>query len=244
MPLSRRVFASLAILAALFLTHFSSFNSLAGETNPAVATFFQRLRAGDKLTIVTYGTSVTKYGAWVDMMQKWFDAKYPSQVTIINSGGPGQNSTWGLASVQAQVLDHKPDLVFIEFAANDAHERFKLPVETARQNLEKIITAIHQQNPNAAIVLQTMNTFWDCPKGFPTADTSRSHMEEYNENYRACAREDKLPLIDNYPDWLKFKKEHYDQFQVFLPDGTHPNKDGVRTVMWPNLEKFLDQSSR
>lgn len=239
MPLCRRVFACLLLLTFLAIPGVQ-----AEEINPAMASFFQRLRAGDKLTIVTYGTSVTKYGAWVDLMQKWFEAKYPGQVTIINSGGPGQNSTWGLANVQTQVVDHKPDLVFLEFAINDAHERFKLSPETARQNLEKIIAAIRQANPNAAIVLQTMNALWDCPKGFPTADTSRAHMEEYNENYRACAREDKLPLIDNYPDWVRFKKEHYDQFQVFLPDGTHPNKDGVRTVMWPNLEKFLDQASR
>ncbi|CAN5341269.1 hypothetical protein BH09VER1_BH09VER1_27510 [soil metagenome] len=241
MPSFRRISSALLLLAAIAFTQLSSF---AQEANPNVADFFKRLRAGDKLTVVAYGTSVTKYGAWVDLVQKWFDAKYPGQVTVVNSGGPGQNSTWGLASIQAEVLDHKPDWVFIEFAANDAHERFKLPVETARQNLDKMIGVIRQQNPRAVIVLQTMNAFWDCPKGFTTADTSRSRMEEYNENYRACAREDKLPIIDNYPDWVKFKKEHYDQFQVFLPDGTHPNKDGVRTVMWPNMEKFFDQASQ
>ena len=189
---------------------------------------------------------MTEYGAWVGMMQKWFDEKFPGQITIRNSGGHGQNSTWGLAEVKGKVLDHQPDMVFIEFAGNDAHMRFNLPVETARKNLDAIVAAIQGQNPNVAIILQTMNAFWDCsnPGGFAAADSSRPKLEDYNDNYRACAKERGLVLIDNYPDWVRFKKEHHDQFQIFLPDGTHPNNDGIRTVMWPNVERFLEQSAR
>ena len=240
--LSARCIVLLAVLAVCL----SCLSGSAAETAPALANFFKRLRAGEKLTVVTYGTSVTEYGAWVAMVQKWFDEKFPGQVTIVNSGGHGQNSTWGAAQIKDKVLDHKPDLVFIEFAVNDAHTRFNLPVETARKNLDAMVTAIQEQNPNTAIVLQTMNAFWDCtkPGGFAAADTSRPKLEEYNDNYRACAKERGLPLVDNYPDWAKFKKEHFDQFQIFLPDGTHPNKDGVRTVMWPNVERFLEQSAR
>ena len=243
--LSRR-HTGLAVFLVILVALVSCVSGFSADTNPALAKFFKRLRAGEKQTVVTYGTSVTKYGAWVDMLQKWFDGKFPGQVTIVNNGGPGQNSTWGAAQVQPQVLDHKPDLVFIEFAVNDAHTRFNLPVETARKNLDAMIAAIQAQNPDAAIVLQTMNAFWDCtnPGGFTSAGSSRPKLEEYNDNYRACAKERGLALIDNYPDWAKFKKEHYDQFQIFLPDGTHPNKDGVRTVMWPNVERFLEQSSR
>ena len=238
--------ARLAVALVVFVAFVSCLSGFAQETTPALAKLFKRLRGGEKVTVVTYGTSVTEYGAWVGMVQKWFDEKFPGQVTIVNSGGHGQNSTWGAAQIQAKVLDHKPDLVFIEFAANDAHTRFNLPVETARNNLDAMVAAIQGQNPNAAIILQTMNAFWDCTNtgGFASADSSRPKLEEYYGNYRACAKERGLALIDNYPDWAKFKKEHYDQFKSFLPDGTHPNKDGVRTVMWPNVERFLEQSSR
>lgn len=234
-------FALLAV-AGLLLPQ----QAFAGSPNAALANFSKRLHAGEKLTAVTYGTSVTEYGAWVAMVQKWFDEKFPGQVVIVNSGGHGQNSTWGAAQIQPKVLDQKPDLVFIEFAANDAHTRFNLPVEAARKNLDAIVAAILGQNPDAAIILQTMNAFWDCTNagGFAAADSSRPKLEDYNNNYRACAKERGLALIDNYPDWVRFKKEHCDQFQIFLPDGTHPNKEGVRTVMWPNLEKFLEANFR
>lgn len=213
---------------------------------PSTAGFSNRLHAGEKLTVVTYGTSLTEYDAWVGMMQQWFDEKFPGQVTIRNSGGHGQNSMWGLAEVKARVLDYQPDMVFIEFAANDAHTRFNLPVETARKNLDAIVAAIQERSPNAAIILQTMNAFWDCsnPGGFAAAESSRPKLEDYNDNYRTCAKERGLVLIDNYPDWVRFKKEHYDQFQKFLPDGTHPNTGGIRTVMWPNVQRFLEQSAR
>ena len=239
-PLAVR-FARLAV--AGFLLALPQLAS-AESPNAALANFSKRLHAGEKLTVVTYGTSVTEYGPWVALAQKWFDEKFPGQVTIVNTTGHGQNSTWGAAQIKPQVLDHNPDLVFIEFAANDAHTRFNLPVETARKNLDSIVAAIQGQNPNVAIVLQTMNAFWDCsnPGGFAAADSSRPKLEEYNDNYRACAKERGFALIDNYPDWVRFKKEHYDQFQIFLPDGTHPNKDGIRTVMWPNVERFLELS--
>ena len=224
----------------------SSLVGFAGPTPSDPSGFFTRLRDGQKQTVVLYGTSLTKYGTWTGMLENWFEKKFPGQVTVINSGGPGQNSTWGLAEVKPQVLEHNPDLVFIEFGTNDAHTRFNLPVATARENLEKIIAAIQQQNPNAAIVLQTMNAFWDStnPNGFAAADSSRPKLEDYYQNYRSCAREHGFALIDNYPDWLRLKKEHPEEFQKFLPDGTHPNNDGIQTVMWPNVERFLEQCTR
>ncbi len=212
--------------------------------NTALIAFFKHLQSGQKQTVVTYGTSVTKYGYWVTAMQQWFDQKYPGLVTVVNSGGPGQNSDWGLKELQPQVLDHYPDLVFIEFAANDAHVRFKLTVEHAKDNLDKIVTAIQQQNPQVAIVLQTMNVFWDAPKGFTTAATSRPQLNAFYDNYRNYATEHKLVLVDNYVKWEEMKEKDYANFQVMLPDGTHPNKNGSLAVNWPNIQALLEAAQK
>ncbi|MEJ0000410.1 MAG: hypothetical protein WDO13_15385 [Verrucomicrobiota bacterium] len=93
--------------------------STARAADPQVTTFFQHLQAGKKQTVVAYGTSLTAYGAWVQFTQQWFDTQFPGLVTVINSGGPGRNSDWGLASLKTQVLD-QPDLVFIEFSITTA----------------------------------------------------------------------------------------------------------------------------
>src|SRR5690349_11253996 len=100
----------LFLLGGLFAG--SSLVSNAAPADPA--TPFRSLAAGKKQTVVVYGTSLTHGGAWANATKQWFDQTYPGQVTFINSGGPGQNSDWGLANLKAKVLDHHPDLVFVE----------------------------------------------------------------------------------------------------------------------------------
>ena len=89
-----------------------------GKPEPAV--FIEKLRAGREQTIVYYGTSLTQAGAWTRFLTEELTAKFPGQVTARNSGGPGMHSGWGLRNVDERVIAHKPDVVFIEFAINDA----------------------------------------------------------------------------------------------------------------------------
>jgi lysophospholipase L1-like esterase len=209
-----------------------------------LATFFQHLQAGQKQTVVAYGTSVTKYGYWVQLMQDWFNEQYPGLVTVINNGGPGQNSDWGVAHLQDMVLDHHPDLVTIEFATNDAHERFNMPLERSHTNLDKIVKAIHAANPQTAIVLQTMNVFWDCPGAFARAESGRPQLHAFYEGYRVYAKEHALPIVDNEPGWQKVKDTDPETFHKQLPDGTHPNKFGNLAVNWPNVKAVLEQGQK
>jgi acyl-CoA thioesterase-1 len=215
--------------------------NLASAEDVLIAPFFKNLQEGKKQTVVLYGTSLTFYGAWSVMIKDWLDAKYPGQVTLINSGGPGQNSTWGLANLKAKVLDQKPDLVFIEFAYNDSVTRFNLPVDKAAQNLDAMVTAIRAQNGDAQIVLQTMNVPWDSPS--TAALSKRPNLEAYNDNYRQYAKTHGLPLLDHYPAWKHFEDTQPDQYHADVPDGTHPNKSGILVAMWPALQEFLEKSN-
>jgi hypothetical protein len=63
-------------------------------------TIFKHLRAGQAQTVVTYGTSLTANGPWVTKLAPWLEARYPGLVTVVNSGGSGQHSGWGIAHVQ------------------------------------------------------------------------------------------------------------------------------------------------
>lgn len=204
---------------------------------------FKKLKAGEKQTVVAYGTSLTAAGAWVPLMQQWFEEKFPGQVTVINSGGPGQHSDWGVAQLEQKVLAHSPNLVFVEFSYNDAHQRFQLTPEHCRKNLETIVETI--QGTGAAIVLQTMNAPWDPPegKGMKDSATNRPELETFNDNYRAVARARNLPLVDNYPDWLAIKETNFPRYQALVPDGSHPNKNGGTEVTWKNVKALLEKAS-
>lgn len=216
----------------------------AGSTG-TLEEFFQKLKAGEKQTVVAYGTSLTAGGAWVPLMQKWFDEKFPGQVTVINSGGPGQHSDWGVAQVKTKVLAHSPNLVFVEFSYNDAHQRFQLTPEHCRRNLEALLDAIQDQDATTAIVLQTMNAPWDPPegKGMKDSATNRPELEIFNDNYRAVAKERHLPLVDNYPDWVEIKESNFPRYQALVPDGSHPNKHGSTEVTWKNVQALLEKAA-
>lgn len=52
--------------------------------------------------------------------------RYPGLATVINSAKSAMWSQWGVDHLSERVLAYKPDMVFIEFAINDAY----LPYET------------------------------------------------------------------------------------------------------------------
>jgi lysophospholipase L1-like esterase len=205
----------------------------------ASPTIFKNLEAGKNQTVIVYGTSLTHGGAWANATKKWFDQTYPGQVKFINSGGPGENSDWGLKNLKTKVLDHQPDLVFIEFSYNDAHEKFKMPVERGASNLKQIVAGIRAQNPDVGIVLQTMNIGWDAPNGKRSLSI-RPTLEEFNDNYRKFAKSETLPLLDHYVSWKKLKESDATTYQKYIPDGTHPTDAGSLAVTWPTVKAWLE----
>ena len=130
----------------LWLAFFAAVTITCQATEPRVMRLFRNLEAGEKQTVVAYGTSLTHAGAWTAMTREWFETNYPGQVTFINSGGSGRNSDWGVSNLQAKVLDHHADFVMVEFSFNDAHTKFAMSAEHAWTNLSTIVQGIREQN--------------------------------------------------------------------------------------------------
>jgi lysophospholipase L1-like esterase len=226
-----RPFLLLCLLAA----------AAAGEVLPT--TCFANLAAGKAQTVVLYGTSLTAGGEWAVATKAWFAERFPGKATVINSAGPGQNSQWGLANLEERVLAHQPDLVLIEFSYNDAHEKFKLTVAQAAANLDAIVRGIRAKRPACDLVLQVMNANWDAPND-KRAMSSRPQLAAFNDNYRAYAKANALPLIDHFPAWQALKERDPELFQRYLPDGTHPTKEASLAVTWPAVKGLLERAAQ
>jgi lysophospholipase L1-like esterase len=104
-----------------------------------------KLRAGEPVTIVTWGDSVTA-GGDVSSPDKMFAQLFParlrerfpkSKITHVNAGVGGTNTDGRLPALQAEVLAHKPDLVTIEFV-ND----MGLPEDHIRANYKSAFAQI------------------------------------------------------------------------------------------------------
>jgi len=200
------------------------------------ARFVQALEAGKPQVIVAYGTSLTQYGAWVGQLQKALDAAYPGLAKVINSGGAGQYSKWGVDNLQTKVIANHPDAVFIEFTTNDAVDRFHLPVDGAKQNTVTIINGIQAALPQCEIILQVMSPVIDHPEG---TSGHRSHLELYQQMYRDLGKERGLLVIDHMPAWQAVLDQGPDLFRKYVPDGLHPGGPGNALFVTPEILRAI-----
>ena len=222
---------------------FAQENSDGKEIFPS--TIFQNLRAGKKQTVIVYGTSLSINGEWAKALKAYFEENFPDQVTFYNGAKAGMQSNWGVTNLQTRVLDKKPDLVFIEFAINDASKNNKISLEQSQSNLDSMVKSLREQNPNVDIVLQTMNTAWDSPRSAPKKyGSDRPNLAAYYEIYRRYAREHALPLVDNYPVWLALHQKNAENYQQMVPDGIHPSPEFSKAVTWPAVETLLEKARK
>ncbi|HEY3321130.1 MAG TPA: SGNH/GDSL hydrolase family protein [Planctomycetota bacterium] len=80
---------------------------------------FAKIAAG-QANIAYFGGSITAASGWRVNTFKWFKDTYPqTKFTEINATIGGTGSDLGVFRFQQDVLRHKPDMIFVEFAVND-----------------------------------------------------------------------------------------------------------------------------
>jgi acyl-CoA thioesterase I len=199
---------------------------------------FSNLRSGSQQIVVTYGTSLTASGSWVPLLQAWFHEHYPGLIKIANTAQNGRDSNWGVMSLRDHVIQHKPDVVFLEFSANDAATHHHISIRQSEDNLDAMVTAIQAANPKTEVILMTMSDVIDVSDKKPAAST-RPNLSDYYAVYTAYAKSHNLVCINHYADWHALKMEDSEKFLAYAPDGLHPNDDGIEAITWPNIRKIL-----
>lgn len=226
----------LLTLSALLGLAVASFASAAAP--PATPRFITALRAGRPQHVVIYGTSLSKGGAWVPQLQATFDARFPGLVTLTNSARGGQHSGWGATHVDSAVVALKPDVVFIEFAINDAVTRFDLSLDTIRRNVDTLLDRIAAGLPSSEVILQIMNPAFGKAEG---ESAHRRNQDAYQQIYRDAAKRRGLLLVDHSVAWNHLlAAEGEAAVKKLLPDGVHPNVEGWRRIVTPTLHRALD----
>ena len=207
--------------------------SCAAKTKSKLVT---NLEAGNPQVVVTYGTSITENGAWVIQVKAALEKQFPGLLTVINSGGSGQWSQWGVQHLDERVIAKNPDTVFIEFSINDSVERFKGSPDIAKANLLNIIERIEEALPKCEIILMTMTPGNKHPVGHRSY---RKNISAHYEMYRSVAKEKGLCLIDHYPNWIKLQKNNPELFKKYVPDTIHPTAEGNFNIVTPVILEHL-----
>lgn len=101
------------------------------------------------------GGSITNHQGYRVQITDWLKQQYSNvQFTSINSGIGGTGSDLGVFRTERDVLQYHPDLVFVEFAVNDA----KTDSLVIAHSMEGIVRKIWHHNPHTDICfLYTLN---------------------------------------------------------------------------------------
>jgi lysophospholipase L1-like esterase len=184
-----------------------------------------RLAAGEAVTIVAYGDSITAGGDATTpaliFWNRWADElkhKYPSATIAIHNGATGGDSTvQGLARLQEKVLDQQPHLVLIGFGMND-HNRGGVPVPQFERNLQEMIARI-RETTRAEVIL-----FSAFPPN-PNWKFGSQHMADYAAATERTARAVACAYADVFGNWsaLAARKKPEDLLGNNI---NHPNDFG------------------
>jgi len=140
--------------AILFGAVLMSLDAVSGEPEPVPAKLFRvrgglgnalaKLDAGGPVNIAYFGGSITAMPGWRTKTLKWFQDTWPNaKIHEINAAIGGTGSDLGVFRCGQDVLGHKPDLIFVEFAVNDGGAA----PEAIYRQIEGIVRQAWKANP-------------------------------------------------------------------------------------------------
>jgi lysophospholipase L1-like esterase len=191
-----------------------------------------KLKSGAQIQIVALGDSLTygwmtQYG-FLNYLEILIKKKYPnSEVLITNKGVPGDTAVDGLHRLERDVIRLSPDLVFIQFALNDAYSG--LSANDFQKNIESIIVKI-KNRLNSEIVLLTSVAIQDNNMN-KVANKFYMKISESGKKYN-------LPVIYVHEYWEKRISSGVKHSQLVQYDGVHPTEKGYELMAEAVFELF------
>jgi lysophospholipase L1-like esterase len=186
--------------------------------------FQAKMRGGQHLTIVFFGDSITagqgEEDNYVMLFRKYLkNTSAFDRTLIINAGVPGDTAAGGLNRLEANVINNKPDLVFVAFGGNDLLQ--KVPVSDFETRLRTMVQKIKDQN-HADIVLMTTPMF--------AVPLSEKAVKPYNKAIRKVAEETHVCFLDIHKRWAKEAGWFGSSEDFMQSDRIHPNARGHRLI--------------
>ncbi len=208
-----------------------------------------KLEAGEEVRIGYLGGSITAQAGWRPKTLAWFAEQFPqAKVSEINAAIGGTGSELGGFRLEHDVLVHKPDLLFVEFAVNDGGT----PPEQIYRCMEGIVRQTWRNDPKTDICfVYTLagNMLETLQEGvFPR---SASAMEKIAKHYgipsihmglevARLEREGQLIFKGAKPKTEQERAELGDRI-LFSPDAVHPYTDTGHQLYLEAIVRSMDR---
>lgn len=197
---------------------------MSSANNARLVDKIDALQRGEDTTVLFCGGSITVgenhteydenghqkgYAYWT---KEWLKNNYDTQnkLSFVNASISGTGSEIGIVRTQKDIIDHNPDIIFIEFAANNGSTDYY------RQSYESMIRKVMALPDDPAIVLVFSCTSY--------SGSSEAYMKKIGDHYN-------LPMFTFDKGFRAITgtldKERTDPiFRMFTEDSTHPNQEG------------------
>jgi lysophospholipase L1-like esterase len=199
--------------------------------------------ANRTINLVFHGHSVPAgYGRTPDV--NTFDS-YPYQVlkdlkqlypyaviNVIVTAIGGENSTQGAQRFEKDVLIHRPDVLFIDYALNDR----KIGLQQAKENYESMIRKALQQN--IPVILLTPSADVNVPLLQPD-----NELEQFAAQIRGLAAKYGLGLADSYGRFRQVEEKGED-IHLYMAQSNHPNAKGHALIAAEIMRYFEKEKTR
>jgi len=209
--------------------------------------FFAKLEHGDTVRICYLGGSITAQEGWRPKTLGWFQQQYPkANVSEINAAIPGTGSDLGAFRLQHDSLDHKPDLIFVEFAVNDGN----MPPERIYRSMEGIVRQAWRDNPSTDIcfVYTIAGVMLDdlkqekLPRAYAAMEKVADHYEipsiKMGLEVARLERAGKLVFTAAKPKTDAEKADLAGKI-IFSPDSIHPYTDSGHQLYLDAVERSV-----
>lgn len=206
-----------------------------------------KLKQKQKVRVAYLGGSITAAPGWRVKTTKWLHEAFPqSEIHEIHAAIGGTGSDLGAFRLGHDVLQHRPDLVFIEFAVNDGGRQ----PESIWKSMDGIVQQIWKANPQTDICFVytfRVNYENDLRKG--ECPRAASAMELLAEHYGIPSINVALKIVElEKQGRLVFKSETplTDDIIQFSKDGVHPLDRGheIYTEVIANAIKQMQSNSQ
>ncbi|MCX7010501.1 MAG: GDSL-type esterase/lipase family protein [Kiritimatiellaeota bacterium] len=184
---------------------------------------FAKLQQGGEVRVAYLGGSITDAEGWRVLSRQWLAAQYPqAQVQEVRATICGTGAELGACRLTRDVLQYKPDLLFVEFAVNGAGRDERRVTRT----MEGIIRQTWRENPGTDICfIYTVSSGMLANLQADKLPILQSQMERVAEHYQVpslnfgveVARQVKAGQLV-----FQGKTPQQDGKVVFSGDGVHP----------------------
>ncbi|MGC9975981.1 MAG: GDSL-type esterase/lipase family protein [Syntrophales bacterium] len=183
-----------------------------------------KLISGASITIVALGDSLTQgwmvSQGYVDFLREMLHAKFPqSRFKLINSGIPGDTADSGLYRLRRDVLHHKPNCVFIQYALNDAYSGYS--ELQFKDNIRGIIDKTRGTG-DVDIILIT--------SGYIDDEHDNRIVEGFYRQLEALGECYGIPVALVHKYWSKKVSDGVPLESLVQHDGVHPTEEGYRLM--------------